>query len=298
MRMRTATCLAALLVSAASSSWGGSPAPRRSGSSHGSTAAPAKATRKPSTEQSDGVSKQEVVQKPALPRPIAWINADACPEPLSALGNSPMEPYETFMNQALKLPPSAEELVVIRISPSFGPDETLSLFQGRDRRYVLRSRELTDSVWGKMWNEMRAQQGLTIRADAEFQRAALARVAVETLIHERTVDASTAKLLLDLWGALVARAQVVQEVGAHTAKFDGVRYTAWHKGIGVTTHSPEPGSVLAQAVSAAKHLLHFVDVEPGGREVEKGIARKEMQSALQRTRRKEACLREYQRESE
>jgi len=195
------------------------------------------------------------------------------------------------MNQALDLPPGPDALVVVRISPSFEPDRTLSLLRQRGGTYVLRSTRLAEHVWSKMMDEMQSQQGSVIRLDDTHQAAALARVATAKVVHERPVDWKTAHMFLELWRLLGARAQIVHEVGIRTAKLDGTFYRVWYRGKIVVTHSPRAGSVLNEAISSAERLYSLVENEPPDTRALLSVALDEMQVALQRTQGKEPCLR-------
>ena len=217
-------------------------------------------------------------------------NSHACPEPSPAPEERGLDPYERFMNRALGLPAKPDELLVIRISPSFRPDSTLSLVHKTDGSYRLRSRRLIQHVWAEMMGRMQEEQGSVIRLDKGHQASALSGLTTSKSVKERRLDNRTADLMLRLWTALAGRAQRVREIGVHTATLDGTYYRIWQGGHWISTYSPKAGSVLYLAVSAAEHLEYFVVEGPTDEDSLLEEARFEMTNALQRTRRREACL--------
>jgi hypothetical protein len=221
------------------------------------------------------------------------VNSHACPDPVDGAGGGGFEPYEAFMRRALGMVPNARVLLRIRVSPSFTPDSTIALLRNDDGTYLLRAVRLKEHVWFKMLEEMSAQQGPVVRLDRQRQAAALARLATSKTVKERTLDAPTARLFLRLWRALIRRAQVVREVGIQTATLDGVVYRVWQGHHGISTHSPDPGSVLGEAVASAERLESIVSDDGVDVEAQLESAREEMQNALDRTRRKEPCLEPY-----
>jgi hypothetical protein len=216
-------------------------------------------------------------------------NSDACPEPLANTPGSAISAYDAFVNNALSLPPGPDALVMIRISPSFERESTLSLRHGVNGTYVLRRSRLTEDIWGKMMREMQVQQGATIDVDEAHQTAALSRITAANEVLERALDNETAELFLNMWNALLHRAQVVREVGVRHFKIDGTRYRIWQGDNSATTNSPRAGSVLAKAVSSANRLSQYVE---GTRIKDSDLPkiRKDMSDALTRTDNQEPCL--------
>jgi hypothetical protein len=196
------------------------------------------------------------------------------------------------MNGALGLPAKPDEVLVIRISPSFRPDSTLSLVHKTDGSYRLRSRRLIQHVWAEMMGRMQEEQGSVIRLDKGHQASALSDLKTSKSVKERRLDNRTADLMLRLWTTLADRAQRVREIGIHTLTLDGTYYRIWQGGQWISTHSPKAGSILDLAVSAAERIEHFVAEGSADEDSVLEEARFEMTNALQRTRRREPCLEE------
>jgi hypothetical protein len=234
------------------------------------------------------------VEKPNRPAKKVFVNSHACPEPLPGGSDNRFGPYQRFMERALGLPPKPEQLVVIRISPSFHPDRTLSLVQKNDGTYVLRSTRLTEHVWASMMKEMMEQQGSSAKFDHEHQVAALSHLHTEKSVKERKLDAGTAKLFLQLWRSLLGRAQIVRNVSVLSWTADGTEFRAWHGGHGAATHSPETGSVLDAAVTSAERLEQLVAEGSSDEEADLESARLGMRDAWERTNRKEPCRRLFE----
>jgi hypothetical protein len=236
------------------------------------------------------VAPAPMTNKSSEPKWKGFVNSHACPEPSPTAGDRGFEPYEQFMGRALGLPAKGDVVLVIRSSPSFSPDRTLSLVRRRDGSYRLRSTRLVQHVWAEMLARMQAEQGSVIRLDGVHQASALAGLRTTKSVKERRLDTRTAELLLRLWAALAARAQHVREVGVHTATLDGTGYRVWQEGRAITTHSPKLGSVLSVAVASAERLEQLTAEGSEDEESQLEAARFEMVNALQRTRRREPCL--------
>lgn len=236
---------------------------------------------------------KEAPAEPKLPTSEreALANADACPRPVDT-NDTDFAEYDAFVDKALGFP-QHDEVVVVKVSPSFAPIRTLALVRDKNGAHLLRTKRLNKDVWAEMLTEMRAQQGPTIHLYGASQKQALERLSAEAEVRELPIDAKTAQLTVTLWRSLIARAEVVQEVGVLTGKLDGTVYEIWHRGTRVSTHSPEHGTVLGKAVSGIEHLAHAVELGPGNERDELMIARTYMEDALERTRRKEPCLRPY-----
>jgi hypothetical protein len=217
-------------------------------------------------------------------------NSYACPEPWPLSKERWSEPYDRHVDRALGFSPTANELLVIRISPAFSSERTLSLTRRPDGSYWLRSRRLVRQVWGEMMDQMKAQQGDVIQLDDGHQARALARVEIPVTEKQRRLDRRTAELMLRMWTAIVARAQVVHEVGIVHAILDGTLFRIWVGNTRASTHSPQSGSVLGLAVQAAERLEDFVAENRAENEDLIDEVRFEMNNALERTRRKEPCL--------
>ena len=236
-------------------------------------------------------SEPETDQPPAS----AWVNSDACPEPWQPFTDDPiMIEYEAFVQRALHLPPQPDELIVVHSSPAFSPDQTLALVQRADQSYALRSTRLTEHVYYRMREQME-QLERSGASPAAAQAEALARIAATPVVREQPLDGRTAQLFLELWRALVARGQVVREIGAGTGIGDGISYRIWSGGKIVETNIPAEGSVLGRAISALERLRLLIDrPNPSvDADLERAIARRDMDEALQRTRLGEPCLRPY-----
>lgn len=113
------------------------------------------------------------------------------------------------------------------------------------------------------------------------------------MVQEHTIAPSIAKLLVELWRSLLARAQVVEEVGITTGKADGTYYDLWYHGVGARTHSPASGSVLGDVVLATEHLERVVGGTSADVTAELEVARDLLQTSLERSRKKESCLRRH-----
>lgn len=181
---------------------------------------------------------------------------------------------QRLLDELLGLSPSAdaatrlgEPLLVVRMYPSFRGERALSLHRSAAGEYVLRSARLIEG---------------------ESNQAG-----VKKHVGERGLDEGTATALLELWQAIVARAQTVHEVGAATGKGDGIIYSIAVANSGAVTHSPRPGSVLDQAASSAELLFARVDDPSDNDDTRLRSAQSQMQLALGRTRREESCLMPY-----
>lgn len=217
-------------------------------------------------------------------------NSYACPEPWPFSEDRGLAPYDRYVNRALGLPPKTAELLVVRISPPFSPERTLSLIRLPDGSYRLRSRRLLRQAWAEMMAQMGREQGAVIRFDEHHQARALSGLQIPKSDRERRLDRRTAELMLRLWTALVGRAQVVREVGVFHATLDGTVYRIWQGNRRASTYAPKPASVLHLAVLAAERLECLVAEDSGDEDLVLEEARFEMTNALQRTCRRESCL--------
>lgn len=222
------------------------------------------------------------------------MDSDACPAPLQVAASDGFGPYEAFVDKALGLPAGPDQIAVLRIAPSFTPSRVLSVVRRSDGTYVLRSTRLTTNVWGQMMEEMRALQGgQSFSIDEQSQTEALARIVTSKVVNEHKIPPSTATLIANVWRSLRARAQVTEEIGIATGKSDGTFYELWQQGVGVGTHSPAEGTVLGDVVLATEHLESVVNSTSIDSAAELDVARDLLKSALERTNRKEPCLRRY-----
>jgi hypothetical protein len=238
-------------------------------------------------EVSSVASEAENNQVPGTGTP-ARVSAHACPEPLPV---SVSGPYDAFVERSLGLPPKSDELVVVRISPRYKPDRTLSLVSKRDGTFYLRSTRLTEDVWAKMIGEMGKQQGDVLPFDEQHQRIALSRMSTSNTVRERRIDTRTARLVLGLWRSLAGRAQNVQEAEGNLCKC--AVYRVWQAGRGIYIEAPEPGSVLGDAVLSAERLEELTAEDSSNVEAALDAARLDMREALGRTRRREPCVKPY-----
>jgi hypothetical protein len=219
----------------------------------------------------------------------AWVNADACPDPLVVENDPDLEPYRAFIERALQTDVGGV-LAVMRIEPSFTPARSLSVRRRPGGSYAIRSVELTPNVWAEMMGEMRRLQGDSIRVDGRSLEAGLANVTTAKAVRERQIDAATAQLITRLWKSVTARAQVVKELNTMTGKLDGTYYEIRAGGSGGRTHSPRKNSVLGDLIAATEHLEAFIQRSSDNDEFELEMARDLMRSALERTRDQVACL--------
>jgi len=146
---------------------------------------------------------------------------EECPEPIGGASDSRLETYNRFVERALGLPPDADVVLALRISPSFQHERALSLRRASDGRYVLRSTRLREDVWGKMMTNIQAQQGAVVHLDERSQARGLADVQVTREVRERFVDSSTAELLLALWNSALQREQIVDVSDTMSITTDG-----------------------------------------------------------------------------
>jgi hypothetical protein len=219
----------------------------------------------------------------------AWVDADTCPAPER---HEATTPYSEFVDRALGISHTRGQFASIRISPSFSAEYTISLSKRGDGAYVVRLLRLKTSVWDQMMDEMHVLQGDSIQLDDASQRAALARVVPDTELRERVIDASTARLWISLWRALLARTQVVKAIGTiGTMKSDGTLYRLSLGGRVGTTHSPDRPGVLQEVTSAVEHIERVITGKSPDETIDLDVARNLMQSALERTRKQESCWR-------
>jgi hypothetical protein len=219
----------------------------------------------------------------------AWVNSDACPDPLEDEDDPDLEPYQAFIERELRTDVGGV-VATMQIEPSFTPARSLSLRRRQGGSYVLRSVELTTNVWAEMMREMGRLQGDSIRMDGRSLEAGLANVTTSKTVRERQLDAATAQLITKLWGSVTARAQVVKEINPMTGKADGTYYEIRVGGNGGRTHSPSENSVLGDLVAATEHLEAFIQRSSDDDEFELEMARDLMRSALERTRDQVPCL--------
>ncbi len=230
-------------------------------------------------------------EAPAGPAPEAWENADTCPAPLESFAG--LYEYDAFVGRVLGVLDTPDQLATLRISPSFQPERAVILMRSSNGGFVARTVRLKEQVWNQMMKEMQAQQGGSVSLDDSYQRAALARVTAAQEVHERQVDTATAWLWIALWQALIARAQVVEEIGIVTGKFDGTLFQFRRGGHGAVAHSPDHRGVLAEATLAAELIEGVVNGSSTDAAGDLRRARELMHSALVRTQNKESCLRLY-----
>lgn len=222
----------------------------------------------------------------------ALVDADACAAPVAS-ARPALEPYDTFVEQALGLSGERGQVAAIRISPSFEPVRALSLLRRADGSHLLRLTTLTEDVWAQMMRELQATQGNSFSLAPHFQVAALARIRVSKVVREQRIDARTASLLGELARAVLARAQVVVPVGIVIGKFDGTVYELRQGAKAATTHSPSSGSVLGDVTLAVEHLERILNGNSIDARADLDATRDLLQSSLNRTRQKEPCLRRY-----
>jgi hypothetical protein len=141
-----------------------------------------------------------------------------------------------------------------------------------------------------MLEAMKTQQGSVVRLDYASQSAALAGIETGKVIKEQPIDKDTARLIMNLWRALVVRAQIVKEVGVRTFTLDGTSYRIWQGGRSAKTGPPKAGSVLDQALMAAEYLESAVAEQTSNPELAFDLAQDLMTYALELARQKQPCL--------
>lgn len=262
-------------------------------------AAHAPATRRPAEH---AAREESVLDMPAEPFSGAWGN-----EPQAQLELRPDQPRHAWVDAHACAAPDGEDRTeggygaLVGTLFDFGRDvqvlatlrkhadyryapEGLGLVRRSGGGYALRTIQIASGKWRDLTTRVRHAGSDTA------PEAVLAEVAATRVIRERPVDAATARVILDLWGGLIARAQVVQEVNpmrfvihatAFTWEAGGTRALAW---------SPVAGSVLGDAILAAQHLQRVVEGTSTDEVAELQVARDLMRESLERTRKKEPCL--------
>jgi hypothetical protein len=224
----------------------------------------------------------------------AWLDADACPAPtIPADDDRDVHAYAAFIDRILGLTTDGSQLAAISAAPAFDSPRALEVTRGPDGTYVLRSTTVSKQVWAQVTPEMMELPVYPTSIDESFQSAALVRLTPGKVVRERRIDASTATLLIDLWRAIIERAQVVVPINGGTGKGDGVIYELRQGSKGATTHSPEPGSILGELVIALEHLERLLNEPSTDPAAELERARDLMRSALDGTRKNEPCLRRH-----
>jgi hypothetical protein len=237
-----------------------------------------------------GCGAESVDQRPAAaPDAQAWINADACPDPVDVA--AARRPYLDAIDRALRDDVQGE-LATMRIQPSFQPPRSLSVRRLADGSHRLRSLELDPDLWARVMAELPPWSEPSRDRDAREQAASAQVIAART-VREREIDGATARLILQLWGEVMARAQVVEEINAGTGKGDGTVHEMRLGDRAARMHEPSPGSVLRELVVSVGHLENYVNYRSPAAPSQLEVARQSMRAALERTQNQEPCLKRY-----
>jgi hypothetical protein len=198
------------------------------------------------------------------------------------------EPYETFVRHALGLPDPTTVATMI-VSPSFKRPWMFSVHRGSHGQRLLRVTKLDQDVWSSMMRRMQELQGNVVSLDDAQQTRALASISVYPSVVERGIDRETADLVVALWKALSARAQVVE---SDFGIFDGTRYElSLPGGRGGTVVSPEYETILGNATAVAERLGAIVESPSAADpDILKQI-RRGLRETLARAGRNEPCVR-------
>lgn len=216
-------------------------------------------------------------------------NSGACLEPIEAAYLT--EPYATFVRDALGLP-DPQVVAAMIVTPSFRPPWMLSIRRTARGRRVVRVTRLDRDVWAAMLKRMQELQGPSVSLAEQEQRRGLAGVTVHPSAIEQSLDRRTADLFAQLWQALVDRAQVVE---TDFATCDGTEYEFWTAGRAGTIVSPDGGTILGLATSAAQHLARVVEAPDAADSQAIRFIQEDLQEALVRTRNRQPCARTVER---
>ncbi|HYJ11064.1 MAG TPA: hypothetical protein VEX18_18710 [Polyangiaceae bacterium] len=206
-------------------------------------------------------------------------NSFACPEPVAAAPAD--DGYQKLLEVLFEVDDGGREVASLHtFSYADGP-ELLSLLRRPVGEYVLR----TISIPRGRWYELTTQVRDAVAPESTLMNATTARV-----VREQPLDAATARLMVELWRALIGRSQVVLEVNP---TFAVIHPTAFVWGTGARSAvalSPTSGSVLGDALQAAGHLRRIAEGASSDDGYELRAARSLMRESLARTRKKEPCL--------
>jgi hypothetical protein len=180
------------------------------------------------------------------------INAGACLEPLEPVYLLGAD--WTALRRGFNLEQDA--LVILAIVPAFQP-HALSLHRDPGGAYFLRVTHLNSG-------------GLA------------------PSVRDGTIDSRTARVLLDLWSALISRVQMLE---SDDGSFDGKAYYFSAGQVTGYAANPHNDSVLDRTIFALNWLGRLV--EEHGREdpTDRQFIREELEEALARTRAREPCVR-------
>jgi hypothetical protein len=235
--------------------------------------------------------QSEIADGPEPAGVKAWVSSDACLEP-EAVAATYRNGDERELWQALDFKPKGAIAGVVS-TPAFEPPRALSLHRRRQGTYFFKLTKLDKKVWRRRPRySCQAREGCQSWADRDSQWRAEASATKETFT--RDIDAVTASLFVRGWKALLARAQVVDEIGINVGKFDGAAYQFWHDGTAGWIASPRTNSVLARAVLAIDWLEQSVENPVAGDAEDLALVRAELSDVLTRTRNQEPCLRPYE----
>jgi hypothetical protein len=236
--------------------------------------------------------EDELEQGPELDAPRhAWVKTDACADPMTGRQSDANDAHGALVSAVLDPGKEVRPLASFRVFPTFRAPRALDLLRGRDGTYRLRTTTLPNGVWSDLVAE--AVAGNSQPFTDTLRQDLLVRVTRARVVSERRLDATTARLLIELWREVIGRAQVVEEVnpGLVLGHFTG--YQMLHDGSAASTRSPQDGSVLGTVVLAAEHLESVLDNRATDEAAALERARDLIREALDRTRRKEPCLRHY-----
>jgi hypothetical protein len=247
----------------------------------------------PAPNPCDGMGLSLATASPSTSASLPGV--DGLPEPqdcaltIPVADRSDLAAYDTFVERQLDLPPHDGALFAARISPSFRPEQALSLHRTTSGAYVLRSVRLTEDVWAEMMDRMaRSQPGGIVHMDEQRQARALAQLHPGRVVRERFVDGQTAQLMLTTWRSVLSRTPISAQSDIVRVVADGTQYRVWSDAGAFETSSPT--GVLGVAVSSLERFACIVS-NPTNRDCSQlAVARREMQEALQEAQDQRTCL--------
>lgn len=205
------------------------------------------------TTGSHSIVQDDLISR--LPTSLSWFeNTGACLEPLEP--KSPLGRTWASLRRDFSLDDDA--LAILATVPSFEQGHALSLHRRANGTHFLRSSGYA--------------------ADDEGTRT-----------RERTIDATTARLVLELWTALTMRIQVVE---SDDRAFDGTAYYFSRGGVVGHAAEPRPASILGHTIFAAERLTALVEQPARDELSDRQYLEEELKEALRRTTDKEACVRQ------
>jgi hypothetical protein len=192
------------------------------------------------------------------------------------------------------------------VEPSFTPPYSIALVRpstspagaAGDKDLRLRLVRAKKSLWAEMMHEMAREQRSVIHLDPLNQRRALAKVSRAVETTTLAAPPELAHQLTAVWAGVLARTQYAHEVlvapdGSSRMYYtaDGTTYRFWYDGRSGTTHSPPPGSLLADLVGVTAGLLHDLDGAPAKRAAQERTLKDALSRLQLRIDANEPCVR-------